>query len=118
MDMQRGLLCGLTGNYANFNDKCPDFIKDEAEAERKLNLELAAVGDEAVGSTTNYGRNKKIGIALFAVGCGVTLFSLLGSEKVGFGILWYGAIISGILMYSKGVQQEKIIKKNKLKDIN
>lgn len=29
MDTQQGLLCGLTGNKANFTNECPDFKRDE-----------------------------------------------------------------------------------------
>ena len=29
MNFKRGLLCGLTDEFADFEDSCPDFIKEE-----------------------------------------------------------------------------------------
>jgi hypothetical protein len=29
-DMQQGLICSLTGEKANFENECPDFILDES----------------------------------------------------------------------------------------
>jgi hypothetical protein len=55
MDMKQGLICGLTGEKANFDESCPDFKRDESvkpvvvenqeplltnEIKRKLPVEL------------------------------------------------------------------------------
>lgn len=39
MDAQQGLLCGLTGQKADFERECPDFIRDETVQEVPRNIE-------------------------------------------------------------------------------
>lgn len=34
MDMQRGLVCSLTNEYATFDEKCTDFEADETTIEK------------------------------------------------------------------------------------
>ena len=36
MDMQRGLVCSLTNEYATFEEKCTDFEADETAIEKEL----------------------------------------------------------------------------------
>ncbi len=34
MDLQQGLICGITGEFAAFENECPDYIRDEAVGDR------------------------------------------------------------------------------------
>lgn len=36
MDMQRGLVCSLTNEYATFDEKCTDFEADETAIAKEL----------------------------------------------------------------------------------
>ena len=45
VDFHAGLTCSLTDKKPAFEESCPDFLKDEKEAERKLKLKLDAAGN-------------------------------------------------------------------------
>ncbi|WP_157637783.1 hypothetical protein [Flexithrix dorotheae] len=49
MDLQKGLLCGLTMQQATFEDNCTDFKLDEAEKSRKERIAMEAQQSEDDG---------------------------------------------------------------------
>ncbi|PCI35216.1 MAG: hypothetical protein COB60_03795 [Flavobacteriaceae bacterium] len=106
LNYKTGLLCSLTKEKPSFEGTCQDFIKDELEATRKLELNLHAAGNSRTenGSTKPI-QNKIYGIALLILGLMVFLFSIL----IG-GIM----ITTGISFLIKGYQQDKILKKHQL----
>ena len=57
MEMSRGLLCGLTNEYADFNENCPKFVGDEVEVKKLIQnkeMEKRMVEElERSGSTAN-----------------------------------------------------------------
>ena len=111
MNFEKGLLCKLTNEYANFDVNCADFVQDSVEKERKLNLELSAAGKDNVGDAKNAKKNKEHGGIIFFIGVLITILSHAVSAETGFFIITYGAIIYGARQYLKGVEQEKILQK-------
>ena len=101
MNRDIGLVCSLTNQKPNFINKCSDFIKDEVETQRKLDLELNAAGDAETSLDSSPQRNVNIGIVILILGILATLS--------GF-VIAYGAIIGGILLIVKGKRQKKILK--------
>ncbi len=75
MDLQKGLLCGLTNEFADFDDECPTFDKDMQEAEVRIK-KVAGLEVEQVDETAKpYW--KKLGqlvLALLSVGFLQALF--------------------------------------------
>lgn len=108
LDMKRGLLCGLTGEYADFEGTCKDFQEDEKEKERQFVKDLAATGHSQVGSATDYKKNKEQGGVIAFIGILIAVGTHAIADSIGFFILPYGAIIWGGIQYLRGVEQEKI----------
>ncbi|MEP3210837.1 MAG: hypothetical protein ABJN95_16665 [Maribacter sp.] len=105
IDFEKGLLCALTNEKPDFEDSCELFLKDEKEADRKLNLKLDAAGNaQSQKGSLHPKKNINYGIFLMISGVFVLLFlSLL-----------FGAIItfSGISFLIRGMQQKKILQQN------
>lgn len=112
MDIKKGLICSLSGDFGNFENKCIDFTEDPIEKSRKLELELAAAGSNEVGDSKNAIKNKQMGGLIFVVGLLITIITHLAAPALGFFIVAYGTIIYGAKQYIKGVEQEKILKKH------
>ncbi|TCI90576.1 hypothetical protein [Tenacibaculum sp. M341] len=105
VDFKTGLVCNLTNQKPNFSNNCSHFIKDEKEAERVLNMKLAAAGNSrAQNGSLNPQKNINYGAFLIVAGL---IILLLISLVVGI-IITFG----GISFIVKGKQQQKILKKN------
>lgn len=116
LDWNIGLVCKLTERVADFEGKCESFILDEEEKEYILARDLAAAGDNTVGDSADFEKNKKQGGLILSIGLLITAVSLLVANQLGFSIITTGTIIYGAIQYLKGVKQEKIyrdaVKKN------
>ena len=110
MDLKRGLKCKLTDDFADFKNHCANFVEDEAEKTRKHYLDVSTAGD-IDGNPLNANRNKEIGIVAFIIGVVLLIATIANFNNLGFVIIPWGAIIYGALMYQKGLQQEKTIRK-------
>ncbi|MCC5916613.1 MAG: hypothetical protein JJU02_04725 [Cryomorphaceae bacterium] len=115
LDLKKGLLCGLTNQYADFENTCKDFHEDTKEAERHLNLKLASTGNYEIGSSTDYKKNKDQGTLIAMIGMLIAIITHAIANEIGFFILPYGAVIWGGIQYFKGVEQEKVFMENKKK---
>ncbi len=104
MNREIGLVCKLTDQKPAFIDNCPDFIKDEKESQRKLQLELNAAGDVETSISSSPSRIINSGIVILVIG---TLVSFSGF------VIAYGAVAVGILLIIKGTRQKEILEKNK-----
>jgi hypothetical protein len=115
LNLQQGLLCGLTNEVATFEGRCADQVVDEKERENALKRKLAAAGNERSGSNTNPDSNKMNGTILIVVAIvleGALVFLL---DRIS---LWPVVIAAyGIWRYNKGVQQEKIIREAREKEL-
>lgn len=109
MDLQKGLVCSLTGKFADFEGTCDHFKKDLKEEAYVIGRKMAAVGEQNVGDPINFRRNKKLGTIIFCVGLTVTLGTHLLAGVTGFSVITYTAIIYGALRYYKGVKQENLL---------
>jgi len=107
LDLKVGLTCSLTNEKPQFENKCEHFVQDEAEAKRVLELQLGAAGDASTQNASLKPSNNKIyGVALLVLGLGVFfILSMIG------GIIVIG---TGISLIVKGVQQDKVLRANKL----
>lgn len=105
VDFKSGLICNVTNEKPDFEDKCETFLKDEEEAERKLKLKLDAAGtSKSQNGSLNPQRNINYGAFLLVAGVIVLLlFSIL------FGTI---LLVSGVSFMIRGFQQNKIIKEN------
>jgi hypothetical protein len=112
MEPRQGLVCSLTDKKADFEGTCPDFDKDEEEAEYVLNQRMAASGAGIAGvdNLADYDKNKKMGTALLFGGIALTVGTFMLSDITGFFILSFGALIVGAGLMLKGAQQEKLFR--------
>ena len=99
-----GLICSLTKTKPNFDSTCTDFIKDEKEIDRKLQLELSAAGD--IKTSKNSTPKYLVRLGIGAIILGILTFFL--------SIFWGGLFfISGILFIIKGENQKHILIRHK-----
>ena len=52
MDMQRGLVCSLTNEYATFDEKCTDFEADETAIAKELTKSSVSLTKKSQTSPT------------------------------------------------------------------
>ncbi len=118
LDWNLGLLCGLTKEMADFENECESFSIDKDEKEYILKRDLAAAGDNTVGDPVDFEKNKKHGALFFWIGLVIVVVSFMAADVAGGGyvIFPFGAVIYGGVQYLRGVEQEKVFKKNSPKD--
>lgn len=106
VDFHVGMLCKLTDKKPTFEDSCPEFLKDEKEAERIFKMRLDAAGNRrSQNGSLNPTKNINYGIGLIIAGIlAGFLFPIYVVVMIIFG---------GISFIIRGNQQKKIIAKNK-----
>ena len=115
LNPQVGLICKLTNEIADFEETCKCFELDEKEQQLRLARKLEAAGDGETGDPADYHKNKERGIFLFFIGLSLTLFSLMAADSFGFVVVASGAMVTGLVKYFRGKEQEQILKKNEEK---
>lgn len=112
---KHGVICKLTDQIADFKDECESFEKDEKKEELAFIKKMDSAGKPGTGDATDFEKNKTNGTIWIALGIGVLLFTLTvdGSPIV---IVPFGALIYGVTVYSKGVNQEKLWNANQDKE--
>ena len=108
LDLQRGLVCKLTDDLADFEENCPDYQNDHEEEERLHLQRLEMAGGIAEGDAIDFKKNKANGIWCILLGFFSFFFTLLFSTILV--VVPIGLFIYGISMYKKGAAQEKILK--------
>jgi len=106
LNLQKGLLCSLTDEFADFEVECESFVRDADEVERKFENEMAAAGDGSSGDKKDYKFNKIIGLVVIFIAVFWMIF-------IGIGILPILVLLYGLFSVSRGLQQEKIALKHK-----
>lgn len=108
MDWNKGLLCGLTGEAAAFEQTCDSFQQDEKEVEYVQKRQIA-VDESQIGDPKDFRKNKNRGALIFWGGLLFAVIGFIGAQVDGGGyvILPLGAVIYGGLMYLRGREQEK-----------
>ena len=109
--MQKGLLCGLTNEVADFDNQCDNYQEDAEEKEQKLKRDLKATGQQYDSESLDPKKNKELGSVMFFVGIGVFFFTIMNTNVFGVVVLPIGAIVLGIRLYLKGAEQEKVLRK-------
>ncbi|MAY84099.1 MAG: hypothetical protein CMP59_08195 [Flavobacteriales bacterium] len=109
LDMQKGLLCDLTNEYAEFEGECESFVLDEAEKARKLHQSLDSAGHQDASDSIDPASNKQNGAIISIIGIVILLLTLFNVNSIGVLIIPSGIIAYGIRTYSKGVEQQKIL---------
>ncbi|MBD80065.1 MAG: hypothetical protein CL840_14225 [Crocinitomicaceae bacterium] len=105
LNLQKGLLCGLTDEFAAFEDDCQDFNKDKVEVNRQFEMKMAAAGDGRTGVGMDYKFNKILGLSVVLVGVLMIIF-------LGIGILTIIVLLYGGFTLFRGMSQEKIFLKH------
>ncbi len=107
--MKKGIVCSLTMEHADFENKCENFEKDREAELAEMARKMAFTGDHKSGDSLNYEKNKDQGVLIIfaSVILSVVLLAFLGliSLTISVGLLWYG-----ISTYRRGVEQEKVFK--------
>ena len=111
LDFNKGLLCKLTNTHPVFEENCENFKEDQQEKERLLVNDLSATGDKRASQSIDPKKNKETGGLILLAGILIVIFSLANSAQLGFWIIPFGLIAYGGFTYSKGIEQEKILKK-------
>ena len=111
MDLQKGLLCSLTNDFADFEDTCADFNEDVDERAQLLARELQRAGHQDAGTSLDYKKNKEKGAAVFMVGLILLLILISVLPSIIFMLISISVMIWGGRMYMRGVEQEAILKK-------
>ena len=109
MNARKGLLCGLTNEYADFENSCSDFKEDVEEKNLKLLKDLNASGHQNASKSLDHKKNKENGTIILLIGIGILFFTFYNFDNFGILIIPFGAIIYGARTYYKGVEQEKIL---------
>lgn len=110
---QRGLLCGLTDDYAKFEETCVDFEADEYEKERTLKFDLLNAGHDKASRSLDHKRNKENGGIISIIGIAMLVFCLLYLNGIIPLFISASVLVYGIRTYSRGDEQEKILEKRK-----
>ena len=117
LDLKKGLLCGLTDELADFENTCSDFDEDVAEKKKLLKSDLRAAGEQGVGDSIDWAKNKSNGgIILFIGVMAAIALHVMGVQSLRFG-MWliiaaYSSIAYGANQIRKGIEQEKILAKH------
>lgn len=111
MNLQKGLLCGLTDDYAKFEDSCADFKEDFEEKKKKLIRDLDASGHQDASGSLDHKKNKETGAIVFFIGVAILLVTLVNVDSYGILVIPFGAILYGARTYNKGIEQEKVLNK-------
>ena len=117
MDLQQGLLCGLTGEKANFQDECPDYNFDETvkpplnytdqidPGEVKSQLSTDAV--ERLRMEQNLPMGILAGVVGGLIGAAIwALISVTTGYQIGYLAIGVGALVGVAMRFvGKGIDQ-------------
>ncbi|WP_417590165.1 hypothetical protein [Owenweeksia hongkongensis] len=110
---QKGLLCGLTNEYASFEETCPSFEVDEQQKKRSLQFDLKNAGHDGASRSLDFRKNKDNGTIITAVGAvllGICILYLNGIIPL---LLSGSVLLYGIRTYNRGQAQESVLEKRK-----
>ncbi len=110
---QKGLLCGLTNDYANFEESCPDFLLDKSEKKKKLKFDLENAGSDKASKATDFRKNKETGGVISIIGFAMLIFCLLYLNGILPLFISASVLAYGIRTYNRGDRQENIIASSK-----
>lgn len=110
-NLQKGLLCGLTGNLADFEGNCASFKEEAGKKERELWLAMSNAGNLAEISSINYKRNLEWGLLLLCAAILLFLITFLYSGELGYWVAPAGLAFWGFRLYRKGEEQKQLYHK-------
>lgn len=116
MDKSRGVVCALTGEYADFEEECPSYLEDEKQAMYEFKKKMKFAGDDNEGDPGNFKKNKSNGLLLIVLSGFSFFLSVLFFFNVVVLIVAISGIIRGAVLYNKGEQQEKIVQAEEQKN--
>ena len=106
-DMNTGIVCGLTDQKPQFEDKCADYNIDEAEVKLQLEKQEIQQREEQGGSSYAQAAEQRSPAAniligmLMIIGAVVWLFLGLQADRIFF--YPFALIIGGIITIFKGI---------------
>lgn len=112
-DAQRGLLCGLSNEFANFDGTCVDFTVDENQKKRNLQFDIRTAGSDGASRSIDFKKNKKNGMIISVVGVILLLLCFIYLNGILPIFLSASVLAYGLRTYYRGQEQEKILEKNK-----
>ena len=77
LDVKTGLICSLTGKFADFDETCPNFSQDEREKEKQKT-------DELLKQKAEVGKRKAINLFIVMMGISflIMIFSYLTHKSL------------------------------------
>ena len=112
MDFDKGLLCGITNDYADFEISCEDYDEDLEKRAHKFVRDLDASGHQNASKSLDPTKNKENGALIFIAGILILIFSVNFLSNFGILIVPIGLIFYGARTFLKGVEQEKVFQRN------
>ena len=112
-DAQRGLLCGLSNSFADFEENCADFIVDPNQKKRNLQFDIRNAGHDGASHSIDFKKNKNRGTIVSIIGAILLLFCSMYLNGILPLFLSASVLVYGIRTYYRGQEQEKILAKDK-----
>ncbi len=103
LDFQQGLICGLSGERAAFEEECEHFSVDGEAVMANANRAISDAG--ATQSSAAAQRNMLYGALWFIGGTAVTVLSYQGASHGGRYVIAWGAIVFGLVQFIRGLVQ-------------
>ena len=96
-DSNKGIICTLTKDIANFAEKCPDYLDDGKNQQKEVGSQIFKEGEqlETAEDIKNSSNDMIYGALWFVGGLIATLSN--------FGLIFWGAMIFGGIQFSKGL---------------
>ena len=110
---EKGLLCGLSDDYASFQDTCPDFALDGVQEKRSLQLSLRNAGHDGASRSLDFKKNKENGLLIGTIGAILFVVCLLYFNGILPLFLSGSVLVYGIRTYNRGMTQQQILEKKK-----
>lgn len=74
LNFEKGLLCGITNQYATFENTCENYDEDLEKRIQKYVRDLDASGHQNASYSLDYVKNKNNGVLSFILGLAIIFF--------------------------------------------
>lgn len=106
-DKKKGILCSLTNEYANFEQKCPDYFYDtsiDPNIAQKFTRAQNNLNRSGFSSSNGIGGKGQIiiGIVLMLFGAGLIIFAMNINSPISLILIGLTNIIGGLIWCIKG----------------
>lgn len=109
--MKKGLVCSITQEQADFEGDCINFELDPTAEKMEMERKLRATGDHESGDPINFQKNKDQGVLFVFLSFILSIIFWVMLSGYVVIVLFPGLLFTGIAMYRRGVEQEKVFHK-------